>query len=156
MIFRKDNNRFGISFNKTSLNVTPIIDIVFLLIIFFVIVSKFIEAENFPVTVPDQCDAARQPKDLTETVTTISVFTSDDDVFCAVGSKQVQNGDPRQLVAQITELLEQNLEKVPQNEKIVTLRIDKEIEYSYAQYILAAVAESSANRIKIAALNEKY
>ncbi len=39
-----------------TFNMTPIIDIVFLLIIFFLVVCQFIEAENFPVAVPDGCE----------------------------------------------------------------------------------------------------
>ena len=40
--------------NSGSFNLTPVIDIVFLLILFFLVVCQFIEAENFPVNVPEK------------------------------------------------------------------------------------------------------
>ena len=40
-----------------SFNMTPIIDIVFLLIIFFLVVCRFIEAENFPVVLLEAMSA---------------------------------------------------------------------------------------------------
>ena len=53
-----------------SFNMTPIIDIVFLLIIFFLVVCQFIEAENFPVAVPDGCEFAQSEFEPGEQVTT--------------------------------------------------------------------------------------
>ena len=41
-------------------SITPMIDVVFLLIIFFLVVCKFIEAENFPVEIPDNCQFAQK------------------------------------------------------------------------------------------------
>ncbi|MCK4888036.1 MAG: biopolymer transporter ExbD, partial [Planctomycetes bacterium] len=52
----RDINQFRTS--SKSFNMTPIVDIVFLMIIFFLVVFQFIDAENFPVNVPDNCDYA--------------------------------------------------------------------------------------------------
>ena len=61
--------------NKSpSFNMTPIIDIVFLLIIFFLVVCQFIEAENFPVTVPDDCEFAQSDSEPGGQVTTVTVM----------------------------------------------------------------------------------
>jgi len=55
-------------------NMTPIIDIVFLLIIFFLVVCQFIEAENFPVAVPDGCEFAQSDPEPGAQVTTVTVM----------------------------------------------------------------------------------
>jgi len=73
-----------------SFNMTPIIDIVFLLIIFFLVVCQFIEAENFPVTVPDNCQFAQSEPDPGAQLTTVTVMkTTEDEVDFAVGSEKV-------------------------------------------------------------------
>ena len=43
-----------------SLNVIPFVDILFQLIIFFALIYKVAEMENFPVTVPDSCKFAQK------------------------------------------------------------------------------------------------
>jgi len=46
----------------------------------------------------------------------------------------------------------QYLAPLPEDGRIVTLRIDKDIPYSHAQYALAAVARSTAKEIRLAAM----
>lgn len=141
-----------------SLNMTAVIDIVFLLIIFFLVVSKFIDTEDFPVTVPDGCEFALDDKSEIETATLTVVGAEERKTTFAVGSKEITPQTDDELpgiVERLTELIDTRLANLPQDSRIVTLRIDKDIPYSHAQYALAAVAQSTATDIRLAALSEK-
>ena len=151
----KNTNRFAKS--SQSFNMTPIIDIVFLLIIFFLVVCKFIEAENFPVTVPDGCQNAQEEKQSGVQVTTVTVMKSaDGQVVFAVGSEKVTASSGGAIIARVAELIDELLDGQPIANRVVTLRIDRDVCFDQAQYALAAVAESSATDIKLAAVTDKH
>ena len=143
-----------------SLNMTAVIDIVFLLIIFFLVVSQFIETEDFPVTVPDGCEFAQDDKSETQTATLTVVNAAEPPggerkTTFAVGPKEItpeNEADLPGIVERLAELIDTRLAQSPPDNRIVTLRIDKNIPYSHAQYALAAVAQSTATDIRIAAL----
>ena len=137
-------------------NMTPIIDIVFLLIIFFLVVCQFIEAENFPVAVPDGCEFAQSDPEPGAQVTTVTVMkTTKDGVDFAVGSEKILASGYADVVEKITELIDGRLKDLPADSKVVTLRIDKDVCFAEAQYALAAVAASTATDIQLAALKNK-
>jgi len=134
-----------------SFNMTPIIDIVFLLIIFFLVVCQFIEAENFPVTVPDGCEFAQSGSEPGVQVTTVTVMkTTGEKVDFAVGSEKISASDYAGIVDKLAELIDVRLRDLPPERRVVTLRIDKGICFGEAQYALAAVAQSSATDIQLA------
>ncbi len=134
-----------------SFNMTPIIDIVFLLIIFFLVVCQFIEAENFPVTVPDGCEFAQSGSEPGVQVTTVTVMkTTGEKVDFAVGSEKISASDYAGIVDKLAELIDVRLRGLPPERRVVTLRIDKGICFGEAQYALAAVAQSSATDIQLA------
>ena len=139
-----------------SFNMTPIIDIVFLLIIFFLVVCQFIEAENFPVTVPDDCQFARSDPEPGAQVTTVTVMkTTEDETGFAVGSEKISVSGYADIVEKLAKLIDVRLKDLPPERRVVTLRIDKDIYFAEAQYALAAVAASSATDIQLAALKNK-
>ena len=138
-----------------SFNMTPIIDIVFLLIIFFVVVCQFIEAENFPVSVPDKCNFAEQDSQLPHQITTLTVMKTDDEKTAfAVGSDTIMATDRSEIVEQIAHLINARMESLAPESRIVNLRIDKDIKFAQAQYALAGIAQSIAKDIKIATLKQ--
>jgi biopolymer transport protein ExbD len=140
----------------TSFNMTPVIDIVFQLIIFFALVFKFIEAENFPVVVPDNCQFAQAPLDSQSAATTVTVIKNDGATSdFAVGSEKVAVSNYREVPAKLADLLDQRLKQLPSNNKTVTLRIDKDVPYSQAQFALAGIAKSNANDIRLAVIKEQ-
>ena len=142
--------------SSESFNMTPVIDIVFLLIIFFMVVCKFIEAENFPLTVPDLCDqAAKNQKDQLNTTTVTVMNTADPKNAFAVGAEKISASSYNQAVQQMTSLIDISLAKVKSDKKIVNLRIDKNVPYKIAKYALAAISKSNATDIKLAATKEK-
>jgi biopolymer transport protein ExbD len=137
---------------------TAVIDIVFLLIIFFLVVSQFIDTEDFPVTVPDGCEFALDERSDLQTATLTVVGTDEQRTTFAVGAKEItprNNDELPGIVDRLVELIDMSLANLPQESRIVTLRIDKDIPYSQAQYALAAVARSTATDIRLAALSEK-
>jgi len=139
-----------------SFNMTPIIDIVFLLIIFFLVVCQFIEAENFPVTVPDDCQFAQSDPEPGAQVTTVTVMkTTEDEAGFAVGSEKISASDYADIVEKLVQLIDISLSDLSGERRVVTLRIDKDICFAEAQYALAAVAASSATDIQLAALKNK-
>ncbi len=148
-------SQFRRSGRSGSFNMTPIIDIVFLLIIFFLVVCRFIEAENFPVEVPDNCDLAQSATGPQTGLTTVTIMKTDDGAGFAVGSKKVTASCHTGLVKQITQLIDARLQNLPDRRRIVTLRIDKDIYFADAQYALAAIAASTATDVKLATLKQK-
>ena len=152
---------FDASADPSGFNMTPIIDIVFLLIIFFLVVCQFIDAENFPVEVPDECTYADQAPDTAVSRVTLSVINSSEGrIEFAVGSEKTAalNTGADHIVSPVellTRALDRRLESVAPSRRTVTLRIDEDISYRYTQYALASIAESLASNIQMAVLKKK-
>ena len=138
-----------------SVNMTAVIDIVFLLILFFLVIFRFIEAENFSVTVPDECRFAQQDETFSGGVT-VTVMKSGRQSDFAVGSQEISSGNYRQRVGKMAGLINAHFENMPAEQRIVTLRIDKDICFADAQYALAAVADSGATDVHLATMKQKH
>jgi biopolymer transport protein ExbD len=140
----------------TSFNMTPVIDIVFLLIIFFALVFKFIEAENFPVVVPDNCNFAQSGVEQQRASTTITVIKSEGRMSdFAVGSDKVSAAGYGEIPAKLADLIDRRLNDLPAKDKTIILRIDKDIPYSQVQFALAGIAKSNATDIRLAVIKEE-
>jgi len=151
-------DQFRIGPRQRSFNMTPVIDMVFQLIIFFVLACRFIEAENFPVTVPDGCKFAQDDENAAQAATLTVTKKAENEIIFAVGSEEITSLDANSLpdvVARIAELIDARLQTLPPDGRIVTLRIDKDIPFSRTQYALAAVAQSAATNIRLAAFSTK-
>jgi len=148
-------NQFNNSHKWSSFNMTPIIDIVFLLIIFFLVVCQFIEAENFPVAVPDDCSFAQE--DTGPGVITVTAMKTDEEkIAFAVGSEKITASNYANVVDKLAELIDVRLSNLPPGRRVVTLRIDKDVRFADAQYALAGIAASSATDVWLAALKDKH
>jgi biopolymer transport protein ExbD len=135
---------------QEGFNMTPIIDVVFLLIIFFMLVCQFIVAENFDVTVPDDISSAHDERDADEKLTTVTIMRQENGrIAYAVGSERFDSST-KGLTEKIAKRIDAQLNQPGVNEKIVSVRIDKDIEYRFSQYALAAISKSSATKIKMA------
>jgi biopolymer transport protein ExbD len=141
---------------SAAFNMTPIIDIVFLLIIFFLVICQFIEAENFPVTVPDDCGFAQREAQHQGQITTVTVMKTDEGISeFAVGSEKILASSSYDLVERMAQSIDVSLSTLPADRRVVILRIDKDTSFSQAQYTLAGIAASSATDIQLAALKNK-
>jgi biopolymer transport protein ExbD len=135
---------------------TPIIDIVFLLIIFFLVVCQFIEAENFPVAVPDECRFAESNLEHRSPVTTVTVIrTTEERTDFAVGAEKIAGASYADIVEKLAESIDMRLKDLPADDRTVILRIDKDVPFAQAQYALAGVAASNATDIQLAVLKDK-
>jgi len=134
---------------------TPVIDIVFQLIIFFALACQFIEAENFPVVVPMGCDSAQSEVESQSAYATVTVIKTGGAMSdFAVGSEKISASNYGDLAGKLAGLINDRLETLPADGRVVTLRIDKDVPYSEAQYALAAVAESTAADIRLAVMKD--
>ena len=132
-------------------NMIPTIDILFQLVIFFILACQFAVVEQFPVSVPDKCAAAKpQPQDQRNIITvTVMNATSGDGIECAVGNEKLSDTNGKALAARIAEKLN---EKLIADQRIVCLRIAKDVPFGQSQYALAGVAASCATDIQMAVL----
>jgi len=147
--------RLNNSGDSMSLNLTPVIDIVFQLIIFFAVTCQFIEAENFPVLVPDNCNFASVIDQPGSQIITVTVLKDDSgkSVF-AVGSEKIAASSYEQTADEIALMLNAQLKDLPAPKRVVTLRIDKDVPFAEAQYALAAVAKSTATDIRLSVMRQ--
>ena len=149
----------------------PTIDILFQLVIFFILACQFAVVEQFPITVPDKCAAAKTAPQDQRNIITVTVMNSakGDGIECAVGNEKLSNTDGKALAARIAEKLNEKL-GVPAGDitvgatggrplsqpssiqRIVCLRIAKDVPFGQTQYALAGVAQSAATDIQMAVM----
>jgi biopolymer transport protein ExbD len=132
-------------------NMIPTIDILFQLVIFFILACQFAVVEQFPISVPDKCAAAKPPPQDQRNIITVTVMNaaSGDGIECAVGNEKLSDSNGKTLAARIAEKLN---EKLTADQRIVCLRIAKDVPFGQTQYALAGVAQSSATDIQMAVL----
>jgi biopolymer transport protein ExbD len=118
-----------------GLDLTPMVDVVFLLIIFFMVSTTFISSESgLPVDLPQAQSAQTQPSDL-PTVT----LTSDGSIFLA--GAPVALGD---LVAALQPAI------VSSGQTTVVLRADGSVAHSIVVEVMDLIRQAGAERIAIA------
>ena len=141
---------------SVGFNITPVIDIVFLLIIFFMIVCQFIVAENFLVSVPDDISSAQQVEDQDEKTTTVTVMpVAGAGVSYAVGAEIVASSGSEQISGAIAAAIDRQLANLPEDRRVVSLRIDREVLFKDSQYAISGISESSATDIKLSVIRQK-
>ena len=138
-------------------NMTPLIDVCFLLIIFFVVVCQYIEAENFPVAVPDECQFAESNADSVGDIITVSVMktAAQDTVLYAVGPDVIGSRDGAGIAGEIAEAIDARLKSQPAVLPVVCLRADRDTPFEQTQYALAGIAKSTAVNIQLAVFKHK-
>jgi biopolymer transport protein ExbD len=144
-------------FPQTSpLNLTPVIDIVFLLEIFFMLVCQFITAENFEVTVPDEITTSRDLdiNDARQSTTVTVMQVEDNTIRYAVGSEILPDVAIDQYPDRIAEKIDRQLSQLPPQRRLVTLRIDRDMRFEFVKHALLGIAQSSATDIHWAVMRQ--
>ena len=137
-------------------NITAVIDIVFLLIIFFMIVCQFIVAENFSVNVPDDIASGQQSEDQDEKTTTVTVMPeAGGGVSYAVGSEIVSSSGGEGISGAIAAAIDRQLVNLPEDRRIVGLRVDKDVVFKDSRHAISGISQSSATDIKLSVIRRK-
>ncbi len=152
---------------KAEMNMTPMIDVTFQLIIFFMLVNNIIAEQNVELIPPDLEQA--QTLELGEKVAQVVVsieplsYTAEDRkenplnfsgeaVSVWIGSMRL----PREDLATLTKELEDSVAKSPKNEKgepllEVLLRADCALHYAEIQPVMQAITAAKVAKINLVA-----
>lgn len=127
------------SLRPIRFNMTPMIDVVFLLVIFFMLVSQFSSAEHVEIEVPDPYDSQATEVNIPEKVI-INIQYMGEDLPPAflIGSLNLDSLD------ELSRRLQRQHKESPNLE--VVLRADKRVPYRYVRQAMQVIA---ANRIEI-------
>jgi len=120
-----------------DIDLTPMIDIVFLLIVFFMTVANMITAEKHPIEMPVALNSVL-PEEYGER-TTITVM-EDGSLYSGVYSVELE---------ELTDILREEIESDP--EVKVYLRADSATEHQFVNEVMQAAASVGLNNIVFAA-----
>lgn len=141
-------------FETESFDMTPIIDVVFLLIIFFMLVAQFIVAEQYKVSVPEQITTSHTQEPVKDRPLTITVMLTDQEVICAVGSEKLASVQDKDMKSLITSTINEYLVADKSADKTVRLRCDKEVPFGKVKHILSGISQSHAENLDWAVLSD--
>lgn len=121
--------------NPPTINIAPLVDVVFLLVIFFAVSTTFLETAGLELELPTSTSTAqREPKEIT-------VFLESD------GS--VMLGDERLAVSDLAPRLRAELEQAER--KIVVLRADTKTSHGEVVKIMDLIRDAGAEGLTVAA-----
>lgn len=143
-------------FELETFDMTPVIDVVFLLIIFFMLVAQFIVAEQYEVNVPDQIKTAQEQSEVeAKKPLTITVLLGGDEaVTCAVGTDKLTGVKGSDIEKLVTSTINEYLSSQEPVDKTVRLRCDRAVPFGEVKYILAGISGSRAQSLDWAVLSE--
>lgn len=133
-------------------DLTPLIDVVFLLIIFFMLVCQFMATEQFAVTLPEEIQTAQSPGNEKAPLTLTVLVDQEQQAVCALGAQRLAPVEGQDLANLITSAVDDGLKD--SQDKIVRLRCDKRITFGQVKYILAGLSKSRAEQLDWAVLAE--
>ncbi len=146
---------------KPEMNMTPLIDVTFLLIVFFMLVSNIVSNERVPMVVPQLEDSkTRELGDIEKVVVSIAPasFSGDARLDAPLDhpgqARYVQLGAGQRFqltqLPQLTEALRRETQKNPEVE--VLLRGDAALYYGQVQPIMDAITAAGVGTVNLVAL----
>ncbi len=134
---------------------TPIIDVVFLLIIFFMLVAQFIVAQQYKVSVPGEIKTAQAQTGEQKHPLTITVMPDDGQgIICAMGAEKLTSVGGEDMKELITSAINDYLAEHKPADKTVRLRCDRTVPFGQVKYILSGISQSRAENLDWAVLGE--
>lgn len=136
------------SVDGEAFDMTPVIDVVFLLIIFFMLACQFIAAERFKVEVPDQV-ASSVPSSAAERFLTLTVAPDESGgTLYAVGSERVRIDNPADIPAIFAAGIDAYFQAAGSSEsRTVRLRCDRSASFGQVRPVLEGIAQSCATDV---------
>ncbi|MEM7681583.1 MAG: biopolymer transporter ExbD [Planctomycetota bacterium] len=144
-----------------SLNITPLIDVVFLIIIFFMLVSNLVGEEALPMVLPDLQDPAtaelvddnRVVVNLAPEAESERVPSADDAHLRAPGYADVLSVGPRRFAPRNVEDVQAYLQATvdARPDAPVLLRADGALYYEAVSPVLDAMARAGVSDVKLVA-----
>ncbi|MBI9015936.1 MAG: biopolymer transporter ExbD [Phycisphaerae bacterium] len=134
-------------------NMTPMIDVVFLLIVFFMLVCQFISQENYRLVVPDDCQTVIKPEDPDPQAIIVNVYLEDVQIVYAVGGKEIRHTDDTE---QLTEILTEAIREknTTKTQPRILLRAHRNLESKNVYPVMQAASNANIGLIKLAAFDQ--
>ena len=131
-----------------AFDMTPVIDVVFLLIIFFMLVCQFITAEQFRVHVPEQI-ASAVPQKVDEHILTLSILPDDAGrTIYAAGHQRLDIQNPDDIAALFAAAIDEFFRAGPLSAtRTVRLRCDASVTFGQVRPVLEGIAHSAATDV---------
>ncbi|MBL9141172.1 MAG: biopolymer transporter ExbD [Phycisphaerae bacterium] len=124
---------------RMEANLTPLIDMAFLLIVFFVLVSQISSIENLPLELPRPSDnAARRPGDDPRVV--VNVVPAADGAAAGYQLGRSEFAASTAGLAQLAKTISEAMRKQPATE--INVRADRSTEFRWVQPVLDAVSNA--------------
>lgn len=138
-----------------AFDMTPIIDVVFLLIIFFMLVCQFITVERFSVRVPEHI-ASAVPQKADEHILTLSILPDKaGETLYAVGQQRLDIENPDDIAALFAAAIDEFYRVRPSSAtRTVRLRCDGAVTFGQVRPVLEGIAHSTATDVDWAARND--
>ena len=134
-----------------TLNMTPLIDIIFLLIVFFVIVYQFIDTDTLPVNLPENCQFASRLDPQVPTVTLSVTQLENSQTGFALDNEMIAAPDDKTLVNLLSLKINSAMDSTTA-QPVIKLSIDKHVPYKKAKLALMALSKSKAQKIEFSTL----
>ncbi len=128
--------------DDVAIDMSPMIDMVFLLLIFFIVASQIVKVEKVPIELPAAA-YAKVPED--ETGRYLITVTAEGDLYAGPASEQVT-------IDQLKERVARELEN--DEDLRIMIRADGDTEYGVNEKIMEACADVGAVDMIIAAFEE--
>ena len=135
-------------------NMAPVIDIVFLLIIFFLLVCRYIDTDAIKVRVPDSCDFSQIDLNEKQKFTTVTVAKANQKIVYAVDSKIVASETDGAIVDKIAEAIDNKLLPKAIDKRQLVLRIDKNMKFQHIEKLLKGLGQSCASKVRLSVFQE--
>lgn len=132
---------------SASFDMTPVIDVVFLLIIFFMLVFQFKTTEQFDVALPDKIGSAQPDPTALAQAITLTVMRKDGHICYAVGSEILPGQDKELLKRMMISAINGRPQATPAASDMVNLRCDKTVSYGDVRPVIEALAQSTAGTV---------
>ncbi|MBN1344988.1 MAG: biopolymer transporter ExbD [Phycisphaerae bacterium] len=131
-----------------DVNLTPMIDVTFLLIIFFMLVSQITQSETDPIHVPRPTDSKAREMEYPHKLIITLVNDGEGGVRrYKVGSRLAKDMDTVRAIAE-----ESNRLAEAEGEHLaVIVRADRDVRYEYVRPVLEAIAKAGLENVNLAA-----